>query len=478
MQDEWRLKPSFTLNLGLRYELPGNNIQSLIDLNQRILDANGGNPVYALTPVPKTDKNNFQPRIGFNWAPNNSSDGMIGMLTGGDKFVLRGGYARTHDYAFLNIALNIVSSFPYVAAINRSNLLNAFSLLQATPPGVPAGQNPNLLTRTVVGEDFRAPMADQFSMEIQRQLSQNLAFRIGYVGTFGKDLFQTLDGNPRQMLAGPNGPRVDPTVGIIRLRANTAESWYHSLQTGLDKRFSDGLSAGVHYTWSKYLDTASEIFNPSSGEVAVAQDSFDIEADKAVSSYDRPHRLTGNFVWELPFMRDQRGVVGKILGGWQVSSFFTFQSGAPFTVLNGSDPTGALAGIDGLVGNAIRPNLNSTLKLSNMTIPELIEAGGASLFSRLCGGSNVFVPGCTERVGNVGRNTLRADGIGNLDVGFMKNTRFANDQNIQFRLELFNATNTRNFGIPEGRVNATSFLDQWSTDGGGRRIWVAVRYVF
>ena len=478
VQDEWRVKPSLTLNLGLRYELPGNNIQSLIDLNQNILEANGNDPVYALAPVPKTDKNNFQPRVGFNWAPNTSTDGMIGMLTGGDKFVLRGGYARTHDYAFLNIALNIVSSFPYVAAINRSNLQNAFALLQATPPGVPAGQNPNLLTRTVVGEDFRSPMADQLSLEIQRQLMQNLAFRIGYVGTFGKDLFQTIDGNPRQLLVGPNGPRVDTTKGIIRLRANEAESWYHSLQTGLDKRFSDGLSAGVHYTWSKYLDTASEIFNPSSGEVAVSQDSFNIDGDKSVSSYDRPHRLTGNFVWELPFMRDQRGVLGKILGGWQVSSFFTFQSGAPFTVLNGSDPTGALAGIDGLVGNAIRPNINSTLPLSTMTIPEIIEAGGASLFSRLCGGSNVFVPGCTERVGNVGRNTLRADGIGNVDIGFMKNTRFLNDQNIQFRLEMFNATNTRNFGIPEGRVNATSFLDQWSTDGGGRRIWVAVRYVF
>jgi hypothetical protein len=478
VQDEWRVKPSLTLNLGLRYELPGNNIQSLIDLNQRILDANNNDPVYRLTPEPKTDKNNFQPRLGFNWAPNTSEDGMIGMLTGGDKFVLRGGYARTNDYAFLNIALNIVSSFPYVAAINRSNLANAFTLLQATPPGVPPGTNPNTLTRTVVAEDFRAPMADQFSLEMQRQLLQNLAFRLGYVGTFGKDLFQTLDGNPRQMLVGPSGPRVDPTRGVIRLRANTAESWYHSLQTGLDKRFSDGLSAGIHYTWSKYLDTASEVFNPSSGEVAVPQDSFDIDNDKAVSSYDRPHRLTGNFVWELPFMRDQRGVVGKILGGWQVSSFFTFQSGAPFTALNGSDPTGALAGIDGLVGNAIRPNINSTLQLSKMTIPEIIEAGGASLFSRLCGGSNVFVPGCTERVGNVGRNTLRADGIGNVDVGFMKNTRFAGDQNIQLRIEMFNATNTRNFGIPEGRVNATNFLDQWATDGGGRRIWVAIRYVF
>ena len=83
-----------------------------------------------------------------------------------------------------------------------------------------------------------------------------------------------------------------------------------------------------------------------------------------------------------------------------------------------------------------------------------------------------------ERVGNVGRNTLRADGIGNLDFGFTKNTRFANDQNIQLRIEMFNATNTRNFGIPDGRVTSANFLNQWATNGGNRRIWIAVRYVF
>ena len=379
VQDEWRAAPSLTLNFGLRYELPGNNIQSLIDLNEGILAANGNDPVYRLNPVPKTDRNNFQPRLSFNWSPQTSESGMVGKLTGGDKFVLRGGYARTHDYAFLNIALNIVSSFPYVAAINRSNLANAFSALQTTPPGVPAGTDPNTLTRTVVSEDFQSPMADQFSVEMQRQLGADLALRIGYVGTFGKDLFQTLDGNPRLPFTGSSGPRVDTTRGVIRLRTNTAESWYNSLQTGLEKRLSGGLSAGLHYTWSEYLDTASEIFNPSSGEVAVPQDSFDIGADKGRSSYDRPHRLTGNFVWELPFMREQRGVVGKIVGGWQVASFFTLQSGAPFTPLNGSDPTGALAGISGLVGNAIRPMLNSTDDLASMTIPELL--GGRRAFA-------------------------------------------------------------------------------------------------
>ena len=127
----------------------------------------------------------------------------IGMITGGDEFVLRGGYARTHDYAFLNIALNIVSSFPYVAAINRSNLPNAFTLLQATPPGVPAGTNPNMLTRTVVGEDFRVAAGRSVQPRdpaAARRRTSRCASATS--GRSGKDLFQTLDGNPRQPFCG------------------------------------------------------------------------------------------------------------------------------------------------------------------------------------------------------------------------------------------------------------------------------------
>ena len=125
---------------------------------------------------------------------------MLGLLTGGDKFVVRGGYARTHDYAFLNLALNVASSFPFVAAINNSNFPDAFTRLPDLEY-VP-GSDPNLLTRTVVAEDFRAPEADQFSLEFQRELTGNTVFRIGYVGTQGHGLYQTVDGNPRQPFCG------------------------------------------------------------------------------------------------------------------------------------------------------------------------------------------------------------------------------------------------------------------------------------
>ncbi len=105
-----------------------------------------------------------------------------------------------------------------------------------------------------------------------------------------------------------------PTRGVIRLRANAASSIYHSLQVSLDKRLSKNFSAGVHYTWSAFIDTASEIFNPSSGEVAVAQDSFNIRADRGRSAYDRPHRLTANVVYELPIFREQKGFGRSCVG--------------------------------------------------------------------------------------------------------------------------------------------------------------------
>jgi hypothetical protein len=481
-QDEWRITPSFTLSYGLRYELPGNTFDDLIPVNDQIVAAAGGDARFGFTPVPDTDKNNFQPRIGFSWNPR-ISGGPFNLLTGGDKLVVRGGYARTNDAAFLNINLNIASAFPFVASINLppAGAFSAISTAQVT------GLNPNTLTRTIVGDDFRAPSYDQFSFEVQRELSRDIVLRVGYVGTKGTGLFQTVDGNPRtptNVIADTKtpvfAPRVDPTRGIFRLRANAASSIYHSMQVSMDKRLSRGFSAGMHYTWSSAIDTTSEIFNPSTGEVAVAQDSFDLRSDRARSTYDRPHRFTGNAVYELPLFREQKGAIGHLLGGWQVNAFFTLQSGAPFTPLNGSDPTGALNGIDSLVGNAIRADLNTTLDVSSMNIIELLAAGGARLFLPLPAFNEAKrgTPQFGKRVGNAGRNTLRADGIQNIDFGILKNTTLFEGHSLQFRADMFNATNTRNFGIPSGTVTSANFLNQWATNGGNRRIVLGLRYTF
>jgi hypothetical protein len=277
----------------------------------------------------------------------------------------------------------------------------------------------------------------------------------------------------------------------------------------------------VHYTYSSFIDTASEIFNPSSGEVAVSQDSFNRSSDRARSTYDRPHRLAGNFVYELPWFQNQKGLKGHVLGGWQVNGFFTFQSGAPFTVLNGSDPAGALSGINTLVGDAIRPNVFTNLDVSSMNVAQLFDIDQTLRVQAIQQAQQIFnsiankqagplpgpalpftlftaprgrivqnpngsfslaidFPGILPggRLGSAGRNILRADGINNLDLGIFKNTRIGENQRLQFRAEFNNATNTRDFGIPEGRANSANFLNQWGTNGGNRRIVLGIRYIF
>ncbi len=473
-QDEWKIRPNFTLTLGLRYENPGQPIGDLVDFNQPVLAAFNNDPRFVLRPVPGRDNNNFQPRVGFNWNPQTSNSGALGWLTGGDKLVLRGGFTRTHDYAYTNIALNIWSSFPFVAAVSfpavGGVIPNAFANLQNPP------FNPDTVNRTIVDEQFHMPVYDSVSFELQRELTRDLVMRVGYVGTKGTGLFESVDANPT--LVGCLNPtaangfcRSIPNQGPTRLRTNSGMSIYHSLQTSLEKRLTSGFSAGLHYTYSSFIDTMSEIFNVSSGEIAVAQDSYNRAADRARSSFDRPHRIAGNFVYELPYFRDQTGFTGRVLGGWQINSQFTLQSGSPFTPLNGADPAGALASISSLVGNAIRPDLNTTLNLSGMSVEELVAAGGASLFRRLP------VSG-VQRVGNAGRNILRSDGINNIDFGLMKNTRIGENQRLQLRADFFNFTNSRDFGIPDSTVNSANFLNQWGTDGGNRRIIVGLRYVF
>ncbi len=477
-QDEWRITPNFTLTLGLRYEYPGDSFSYLKETNQRVLAANGNDPRFALTPVPTVDKNNFMPRIGFNYNPRTSGDGILGFITGGDKLVLRGGYSRTYDANYINLNLNIAGGFPFLASVTLPST-NAFRTLTTTT--VPNVSNPNQLTRTVVAGDFRSPATDQYSFELQRELASDLVMKVGYIRTKGTGLFQTIDENPRSIC--PTGttanpcPRVDPTRGTIRLRGNEANSIYNALQVSLEKRLSRSFSAGVNYTYSSFIDTASETFNPSNAEVAVAQDAFNLEGDRARSSFDRPHRLSGNFVYELPFFQEQGGFFGRLLGGFQVNSFFTVQSGAPFTVLNGADPSGSQSGIDGLVGTAIRPNLATNMDLSSMTIPEIRAQCGTPIAGNNCPALFTAIT-AAQRVGNAGRNILRAKRLRLVDFGVIKNTQIAGNVRLQLRADMFNVLNERNYGVPEGRINAANFLDEAGTNGGNRRIILGARLVF
>ncbi len=473
LQDEFRIKPNLTITYGIRYESPGNALQNLADANQNVVAAFHGDERYRYTPVPGRDTNNWAPRFGINYRFG-EGPGLLGLVTGNGKLVLRAGYSRTYDVAFNNIALNVGTAFPFrlVVDIPLDPSLpglrpNAFTIMDQVRRGnVPPPPNPNLITRTITSKDFRAPLAEQVSAQFQRELPGSYALSAGYVGTKGTDLFQSIDGNPP--IRGTNGlRRVDPTKGIIRERCNCTSSTYHSLQTSLEKRLSNNFSMAMHYTWSSFIDGASEVFNPSSGEIAFPQDPTNRKEERSRSTYDRPQRFTINGVFELPFLRSQKGLLGKVLGGWQVNGFLTLQSGAPFTVLNGSDPGGIVTG--NLVGTSIRPFLNTDLDLSRMTVREIQAAGGGRLFRGVTS---------ANPTGNAGRNILRANGINRLDFGLIKNTRIRESQLFQIHANFFNATNSRDWGIPEGTYNSPAFLNEGAIEAQNRRIQVGLRYTF
>ncbi|MCI0349295.1 MAG: TonB-dependent receptor [Acidobacteriales bacterium] len=487
-QDDWKVTPHFTLNLGLRYELPGNSVESIYEVNDRIVAANGANELFRYTSRPPDDTNNLMPRFGFNWNPQTSDSGMIGWLTGGNKLVIRGGFTRAFDYAFLNMALNVTSAFPFQAAFSIPRTPNSFAnlfnqtLSTATLPcnALPAGVAvAKCLNQTRISDGFRAPYADQFSFDIQRQIGANNSFRIGWVATKGTGLFQSLEGNPVLTCQTGTCPRVDNFQGVIRVRANTGSSIYHSLQTSFDRRLSRGLNGGVHYTYSSFIDDASEVFNPSSAEVATMQNPLDPNktGERARSTYDRPHRISTNIRYELPFMRTQQGFVGRVVGGWTVATLMTFQSGSPFTVLNGLDPGQLLRG--SLVGNAIRPNFAPGVTAEELRGMSVEEIRAAILSANSIG---AFFTGVTPAnpAGNVPRNFLRGDGLASVDFSLVKEIKVREGHALQFRADAFNLPNHRNFGIPLALINTTpaTFLDEKATDGGNRRIFLALRYTF
>jgi len=231
----------------------------------------------------------------------------------------------------------VATAFPFVAAVSSTGLANAFTTLPTLDPDLSDPAALNQLTRTILDADFRSPIAEQFSLEIQRALDTNTVFRSATWARGALDSSRPSTGNPRTLCSAVpiriddpatgaftvlGCPRVNPNAGVIQIRSNQGSSIYHSMQLSLDRRPQNGFSAGAHYTWSAVIDTASDPFNPSvRGEVAIAQNSFNTRVERARSTYDRPHRLSVNAVYELPFLSQSGGGSRAFPRSWQLGGF-------------------------------------------------------------------------------------------------------------------------------------------------------------
>jgi outer membrane receptor protein involved in Fe transport len=553
-QDDWRVRSNFTLNLGVRYEFSGQPINRIFDVTSE-REASPSTALYrqslplAARIVPKlpADKNNFAPRLGFAWSPKFGDGKLAKFLFGeNDATVFRGGYSLAYDAVFYNIMLNISTSAPTV-------ILDTFASTTAMPNN-PRGStmrtaysanlrrntfDPRLLSQTEVSTDFHNPYTVQYSFGIQRQINASNVFEIRYVGNLGKDLFQTVNANPlyaslyngftlagitlggvtsdqvfpnfRGLLNGAAAPQTcvnDPATadnegacngrllagrGLVRARTNTGRSRYDSLQTRYNGRFlNKNLNFGASYTWSKALDNASEIF--AFGESPMAQNPFSVDVGEyGQSGFDRPHAFSMNFIYDVPFNRDQKGFVGKLLGGWQINGTYNLASGRPYTpeqfrnsqVFANSYIDAAFAntfiGLDNLrpfVGNSsVNPQLvgitNLDARLMGLLGPTTaVSSTGFYLLNdlnRIVGGSRVLTPVTPNDVrfiyngpgaarhfntpfGTAGRNSVRGIRLNQMNMGLFKTTSVTEKVKIQFRAEAFNVLNKPNsgFGVAAG----------------------------
>ncbi len=595
IQDDFKIRPNLTLNLGVRYEYTGQpinvlNEQSIVresDAAKRFYDPALPLSVRTTPAIPK-DKNNFAPRVGFAWSPH-----FWKSFLGEDATVIRGGFSIAYDPAFYNILLNVQGSAPFSAAFALpSNLLPASNSPVPIPNGaltgdvirsssiasgvLPLGKlNPLFLAQTVVAPDFRAPYSEQWSLGVQHQFGRNSVAEVRYVGTHGVGLFQNRNGNPfvRTLVKGvpnqtictaapdengdcptatvtypsfanlipagitpltcTNDPATFPNEALcdgrilrqstITVRENSAQSIYHSMQSRFNGRFlSNSLSLGAAYTWSKTIDNSSEIF---AFDIASsnAQNPFCITScERALSILDRPHAFSANFIYDAPFFKEQRGVVGKLLGGWQLNGVYVLTSGVPFTpgqFFNGSVFGAAqsyiTAGDRPFVGNpnadprligisqldAFRAgyidhvtNVNGFLSLNELNRtgnPVGVTPSDVRFIFNGPGSAKIF----NTPFGNAARNSLRGPRLNQLNMGLFKNIKVFERLTVQLRGEAFNVLNHPNpgygvngtnngagylpdFFIEDAAVEGSSFAEKDDITLARRIVQVGLRIIF
>ena len=445
IQDDIRLTPTFTLNLGYRYEFTSmpterqGRISALVDFPNATNFTRTKHP-WAVNP----SLGNFGPRFGFAWD-----------IFGNGKSSLRGGFGVFNEHLLQN-TLPFVPTTPPLA-------YSFTAIFPRFPDAVSGGfitrDNVQLAINEVPNYDEvkRAPYAMQYNLSLQQEITPSTAIMVGYVGSRGIHLIGGPDINSPipEMRDGqffiPRGsPRRNPNFSTLGIWDTNSPSWYNSLQVNLQRRFSQDLQYQLAYTWSKTIDWNSTLNQGESG----GNEGFQIpdcrHCDSARSIIDQTHNMRINATYDLPLGRDLEGVAGKLLSGWQINSIAAFTSGRPVQIgLGRLDRANTLR-----TGSRLhtRPNLRPGFDANPV---QGMSAGCAGVTANLeLGTPTRWYDPCAFELqeagffGNLGRNTVIGPGIVNFDFGLTKNTSISERTDLQFRAEFFNIFNRANFGQP------------------------------
>ena len=483
-QDDWKVRPNLTINLGLRWEYfsplrEKNSVQSNLVLGPPGSELTGAT-LRVVEELYPPDRNNFAPRVGFAYSPNWGN--RLGGLFNENKMVLRGGfgiaYNRVPTIQFANSRGNPpffaryriccgTSSADFSTPFNNGQILYALgsnntpfsypvnpALISPINPatGIPTLANGAQLEIYGAPADVPTPYVYTYSLDSQYNLPANMTAQVGYQGSASRKLVRLV--NQRFLYTDPN-----IFSGVFFPTPDTTAS-YNALIARLTRRFSQGLMLDATYRWAKSIDIVS-YDGPGAGTNPTFP--LDVRQERGPSDCDVRHNFVASGVWELPFLRKERNAAAAILGGWQVSGILTAHTGFPWTPVTGNCPSTnrpiiCPARPVSYFGGAGTESSNDAF-ITGSNFP----GGGRAFFSDLgatgFGASAGLLPG-------IGRNSFRGPRYFDVDMSLAKRFGFPKSLGEGTFLEVkanffnvFNILNLQSFGFntPSTQINNTLF---------------------
>jgi hypothetical protein len=483
-QDDWTIRPSLTLNLGLRWETD----TPMVDINNRMnsFDTTEINPVSGTPGVVKfaglggwptapysADWHNFGPRFGFAWKPLHSNN-----------TVVRGGYGVFYDHPFdAGVPNSEALGFSTEASIESPNngitapfyLRDGVPVKPAAPAlndsfgAVPVGTTANTAVTFFAPGERKTGQSQQFNLGVERQLAGGWMLAVTGLGNLARNL---PDNNLSLSQIPPSvlGPSTDTQAyrpfpqfdGVDEALAPIGVSNYWAGMVRVEKRFAQGLSFNASYTYSSFLDnydTGGEL-----GSSPGYSNYYDRRADYGPSGNDVPQHLIFNWVYQLPFGSGERWLAKSplryVAGGWTLGNVTTIQSGPPLTVTTETNNCDCFS-----AGNQ-RPNLvgNPTLPVGERSVEGWFNTGA-------------FAQPATFTFGDAGVGIIQAPGLVDFDFSLARNFRLSERAKLQFSGDFFNAFNRTNLGLP-GVIFGAAGFGVISSSGPARVIQLGAQVLF
>lgn len=482
-QDTYRVTEKLTVNYGLRYEI----FAPLLNHQNQVANfsaANGGEIVAAAANASSwksrslinPDFLNFAPRLGFSYRL-------------GERLVLRGGFGifYQHENRFGSEAvLNLNPPFELNPSLSQQqgSTTPEFILSNGFPINTLASTAVNLSQLQIRAQDpnQRTSYVEQPSFGVLYQLTPNMVFSADYVGNFGHKLSRLRNanqgritgfdasGNPIVVYPFPNlNDLATGQHAFLELETNDANSSYNAFETSLQRRFSYGLSFGLAYTLSHNIAD----FNVPINGGFTPQNAYNLAAERSNSTLDVRHRFAGSATWDLPIGKNglvlkNDSLASRLIGGWQVNTIVTLQTGNPFTI-GAPDQSGTGGNHDS------RANCLSDPFKGASSNPRDYVSGGSGFFINPA----AFSIPSTGHFGTCAPYSVHGPGFENVDLGLFKKFRISESKYFELRTEFFNAFNHANFAAPSANIaNPGSFGKVFGTVGDPRQIQFGLKFYF